>query len=207
VKVVETFEVVRKFLGWSYQEVSMKSGKYSPDFLKQVHKGRTFPAVEKDIIVTYIRGLAEWAVDSVFGTQIPVDTREKLIRKFEQVAQGRNLSLENTRALAEKVSKERLLEASFRSGTMEAVKIEIAWEDELESIICDLNRSQQESLFESADYDAVLVPVSESREKHQFQKRREPAMAVCPRCDNVQSERLGCQCVRCGYGSIFNPNW
>ena len=68
--IASVLESVRNFLGWSFQDVSVKSGKYSPEYLKQVHEGRPFPSVEKELTMTYIRGLAEKAVDIAFGDKV-----------------------------------------------------------------------------------------------------------------------------------------
>ena len=212
-KVVETFEVVRKYLGWSYQEVSVKLGKYSPEYLRQVHQGRPFPGVEKDLILTYIRGLAERVVYLVFGDQIASVLREKLVTKFTLLIQQSKLSLSDVRALVEMISNDQVLMARIehRTETMDAVGVEIDWEGELEDIIGKLKASKQGTLFESSEEniedDAVLVQGRTTSVEHIFQKHQGLAMAQCPRCSYVQSEDRGCQCIRCGEGSIFNPNW
>ena len=212
-KVVETFEVVRKFLGWSYQEVSVKSGKYSSEYMKQVHQGRPFPEVEKDLIVTYMHGLAVRAVDLVFRGQIQGGLRDKLVTKFTQAVRQSKLPLEDVRALVEMITNDQVLMSRIkhRTETMDAVGVEIDWEGTLQDAIRKLDKSKQGTLFESseegAEDDAVLVPGRTSAAEYQIQKHQELAMAQCPRCGNIQSENRGCQCIRCGEGSIFNPNW
>ena len=212
-KVAELFEVVRKFLGWSYQEVSVKSGKYSPEYLKQVHQGRPYREVEKNLIVTYTKGLAERAVHLVYGDQIASILRDKLVAKFTQLVQYRKLSLYDVQALTEMISNDQILMARIkhRTETMDAVGVEIDWEGELEDIIGKLKASKQGTLFESSEEniedDAVLVQGRTTSVEHIFQKHQGLAMAQCPRCSYVQSEDRGCQCIRCGEGSIFNPNW
>ena len=116
-KVAELFEVVRKFLGWSYQEVSVKSGKYSPEYLKQVHQGRPFPAVEKDLAVIYIRGLAERAVHLVYGDQIAGDLRDRLVTKFTRLVQQSKLSLYDVRALVEMIPNDQVFMTGIRHRT------------------------------------------------------------------------------------------
>ena len=150
-KVVETFEVVRKFLGWSYQEVSVKSGKYSPEYLKQVHQARPFPEVEKNLIMIYVHGLAERAVHLVFGGQITSDLRDKLTARFAQIVRQNSLSLEYAWLLVEKVSQDKVSKANYRPGTVDAVRVETAWEDVLASIVLDLNKLQQGRLLDGSD--------------------------------------------------------
>ena len=186
-KVVETFEVVRKFLGWSYQEVSVKSGKYSPEYLKQVHQGRPFPGVEKDLIVTYIRGLAERAVYLVFGEQVASDLRDKLIAKFAQVVRQNRLSLNGAQALVERVSSEKVSEATarYRTGIMDVGSIDIAWEGLLEAIIDELDKSMQGTLPEdsdgTADGSTHSSPVSDVP-TFSYQPKRDPR-AILSECN------------------------
>ena len=212
-KVVEAFEIVRQFLGWSYQDVSMKSGKYSPEFLKQVHEGRTFPSVEKDIIVTYIHALAEKAVQSVFRENLSTESFERLIAKFEETIQKWDLSLEDTLVLVERACKTRIPGAHFRTGTLDAVRVEIAWQEVLEAIIDDINGSERQPSFEDRDknrddiVNSLLVSVS-SQPSHQLdQDSQTLAKATCPNCHETQTEDQGSKCVNCGYQSIGDPNW
>ena len=215
-KVVKTFEVVRKFLGWSYQEVSVKSGKYSPEYLKQVHEGRPFPGVEKELIMTYIRGLAEMAVNLAFGGKVQGGLHEKLVAQFTEVVRQNNLGLEGVKALVEEVSKDRTLARKLRTQTMDVdVNIDIDWEGTLEEIVLRLNRPDQGDMFGviGEDAEGSNLPVSDggSTTSYHYQTRQISAEieanAQCPNCGNIQSEAQGCRCVQCGYGSIANPNW
>ena len=214
--VATVFESVRNFLGWSFQEVATKSGKYSPEYLKQVHEGRPFPSVEKDLIMTYIRGLAERAVYLSSGGQAQGTLREKLVAKFMQIVHRNNLSLEDTKALVERVTRERALEPYLRTQTMDVMpSIDIAWEEILDDIVRELNKPDQKDMFDViGEYaEGSNLPVSDgvSTTSYHYQTQQflseTEAKAQCPRCDNVQSESQGCRCVRCGYGSIANINW
>ncbi len=215
-KVAEPFEVVRKFLGWSYQDVAMKSGKYSPEYLKQVHEGRPFLSVEKDLIVTYIQGLAERAVYLACGGQVEESLREKLVARFAEVVRRNNLDLESVKALVEEISKDRTLTRKPRTQTMDVdVDINIDWEGTLEEIVFRLNRPDQGDMFDviGEDAEGSNLPVSNgaSTTSYYYQTWQSfaeiEAKAQCPNCGNIQSEARGCRCVQCGYGSIANPNW
>lgn len=215
-KVAEVFEFVRKFLGWSYEDVSMKSGKYSAEYVRQVHQGRPFHEVEKDLIVTYIRGLAEKAVHLVFGDQIADNLRERLVARFTAVVRRNNLGLEGVKALVEEISKDRTLARKLRTQTMDVdVNIDIDWEGTLEEIALRLIKPDQRDMFDviGEDSEGSNLPVSDgaSTTSGHYQTPQISAgieaEAQCPNCGNTQSEAQGCRCVRCGYGSIANPNW
>ena len=212
--VVEVFEIVRKFLGWSYRDVSMKSGKYSTEYLRQVHQGRPFPSVEKDLIMTYIQGLAERAVYLASGGQVQGSFCDKFVAKFMQVVHRNNLSLGDAKTLVERVSKDRALTAKLRTQTMDVnVGIDIIWEEILEEIVHGLNKPNQRNLFDVVDEyaEGIDLPVSDRSftSEYYYQTRHIPAeaKAQCQHCGNIQSEAQGCRCVQCGYGSIANPNW
>ena len=185
-KVAELFEIVRKFLGWSYQDVAMKSGQYSAEYVKQVHQGRPFREVEENLIVTYINGLAEKAVHLVFGDRIPSDLRDKLIAKFARIVHQNSLPLENARALVEKVSQDSVPKASFRLGTMDAVRVEIAWEEVLASIVDEFNQNPQGRLLEdSSDADgSTYLSLVSNVPSLSYQPKQDPQtiLAVCNFC-------------------------
>ena len=220
----EILEDVRIFLGWTFQDLSLKLEKYEPEFLKKVHEGRPFLSVEKELIMTYIQGLAELAVYLVFGGQVQGDLREKLVAKFMQIVHRNNLSLEGAKMLVERVSSERVLESSFRTQTMDVnVGIDIAWEEILEEIVRELNRPGQGSLFEG-DYvgtevapatypiedgkyglESSLSPSANVLKVHQSTSPKEQYVQ-CPRCLNEQPWNLDCKCRSCGYLDIHSQN-
>ena len=207
-KVVETFEVVRKFLGWSYQEVSVKLGKYSPEYLRQVHQGRPFPGVEKDLILTYIRGLAERVVYLVFGDQIASVLREKLVTKFTLLIQQSKLSLSDVRALVEMISNDQVLMARIehRTETMDAVGVEIDWEGTLQDAIRRLDMSKQGTLFPAKDEIAVgnthLSLVSDSPAvSRQPNRDYQVGLDVCDYCRKPLAKNQGIRHT-CGFTNV-----
>ena len=194
----------------------MKSGKYSPEYLKQVHEGRPFPGVEEELIMTYIRGLADMAVNLAFGGKVQGDLHEKFVALFTEVVRRNNLGLEGVKALVEEVSKDRTLARTLRTQTMDVdVNIEIDWAGTLEEIVLRLNRPDQGDMFSviGEDAEGSNLPVSDggSTTSYHYQRRQISAeieaIAQCPICGNIQSEAQGCRCVQCGNGSIANPNW
>ena len=223
-KVVKTFEIVRKFLGWSYQEVSVKSGKYNPEYLKQVHQGRPFPGVEKDLIMTYMRGLAERAVYLASGGQVQGGLCDKFVAKFMQIVHRNNLSLGDAMKLVERVSKDRALTAKLRTQAMDVnVSIDIVWEEFLEEIVRGLNRPGQGKLLESDYVDTEVIPAFSPIEgsKYRLESSLSPSVPVlklpqsrsqraqyvqCPRCPSEQLWYLDCKCLNCGYPDIFSLN-
>ena len=214
--IATVLESVRNFLGWSFLDVSVKSGKYSPEYLKLVHEGRPFPGVEKELIMTYIRGLAEMVVNLAFGGKIQGSLHEKLVARFTEVALRHNLGLEGVKLLVEEVSKDRTLARKLRTQTMHGdVDITIDWEGTLEDIVLRLNKPDQGDMFDviGEDAEGSNLPVSDgaSTTPYHYQTRQISAdleaKAQCPNCSNIQTETQGCRCVQCGYGSIANPNW
>lgn len=90
----ETFEAIRRFLGWSFKELAGRMGNsYSEAYLKMVHQGRPLPEVEEKLIQTYIQGLAEQAVDSVFGLKVPQAIKTRLVANFSYVIRSSQLRL------------------------------------------------------------------------------------------------------------------
>lgn len=214
--IAAVLESVRSFLGWSFLDVSVKSGKYSPEYLKHVHEGRPFPSVEKDLIMTYIRGLAEMAVHLAFGGTVQGGIHERLVARFTEVVRRNSLRLESVKALVEEISKDRTLARKRRTQTMDGdVNIVIDWEGTLEDIVLRLNGPDQWDMFdvigEEAGVGNLIVSDGAPTTSYHYQTRHISAeieaKAQCPNCGNIQSEIQGCRCVQCGYGSIANPNW
>ena len=214
--IAETFEDVRKFLGWSYRDVAMRLGKYSSGYLEQVHQGKPFPEVENNLIMTYVRGLAEMAVNLAFGGKVQRGLHEKLVARFTEVVRRNNLGLEGVKALVEEISKDRTLARKPRTQTMDVdVNISIDWEGTLEETVLRLNRPDQGDMFDviGEDVEGSNLPLSDgaSTTSYRYHTRQISdeieAKAQCPNCGNNQSESQGCRCVQCGYGSIANPNW
>ena len=222
--IAAILESVRNFLGWSLQDVSVKLGKYSPEYLKQVHEGRPFPGVEKELIMTYKRGLAEMAVFLASGGQARGALREKLVAKFMQTVHRNNLSLEGAKMLVERVSHGRTLESSFRTKTMDVnPNIDIKWGEILEDIVSELNRPGQGILIEDDNIGTEVIPVLSSIEdgKCRIESSLSPSVSVvkvpqptsprvhyvqCPRCPNEQPWDLDCNCRNCGYLDIHSQN-
>ena len=207
-KVVKTFEIVRKFLGWSFQDVSMKSGKYSPEYLKQVHEGRPFPSVEKELIMTYIQGLAELAVYLVFGGQIQGGLRDKLVTKFTQAVRQSKLPLEDVRAFVEMITNDQVLMSRIkhRTETMDAVGVEIDWEGTLQDAIRKLDKSKQGTLFPAKDEIAVdnthLSLVSDSPTvSRQPNRDSQAGLADCDYCHKPLAKNQGIRHT-CGFTNV-----
>ena len=217
--IAAVFESVRNFLGWSFQDLSTKSGKYSPEYLKQVHEVRPFPGVEKELIMTYIQGLAELAVYLASGGQAQGALREKLVAKFMQVVHRNDLSLEGAKTLVERVSGDRVLESNFRTQTMDVnVDIDIVWEEILEDILCELNRPRQGSLdYVGTEVAPATYPIEDG--KYGLESSLPPSANVikvpqptnpkeqyvqCPNCPNQQLWNLDIICRRCGFRDIHS---
>ena len=140
----QTLEDARKFLKWSYQDVAMRSsGKYSAEYMEQVHLGRPFSEVGDDLIEIYTEGLAVQAVDRLFRSTHPESVLISLANRFIDLVNRKKLPLGEIRALSESVSNR-----SFRRLlTMEAPAIFIAWEGVLDEIVRELNKAQQGRLL------------------------------------------------------------
>ena len=140
----QTLEDAREFLKWSYQDVAMRSsGKYSAEYMEQVHLGRPFSEVGDDLIEIYTEGLAVQAVDGLFRDSHPKSVLISLTNGFIDLVNRKKLPLGEIQAVSESVSGR-----SFRGlSTMKAPAIFFAWEKVLAEIIEELN-SQQGRLFE-----------------------------------------------------------
>ena len=220
----DQFESVRKYLGWSLDLVSKKSGdKYSPKFLKQMHAGRPSPEVEEDVTEIYILGLAERAVDSALDSQSHHGLLGEFVNAFVRVVRQRQLPLEGVASLVKRASTTKIFEARLRGQTVvDDIRI---WEEALKTISLELNgyswvdQSFGSSLLgteiaplllevaDSEDTPDLPSPHNRSVYQHTQPNRQSEQLIQCPQCDMEQLMSQGSQCGSCGNRSIFNPNW
>lgn len=215
----EILEDVRIFLGWTFQDLSLKLEKYEPEFLKKVHEGKPFPEVAEDLNEIYTRGLAGKAVDFVYGKRFSGRTRNALIDVFLNSVHRRNISLEDVKVLVEKVSTVRIIEAAHRQqSTVDDVSV---WEEFLEKVLLELSVSDQGKLFEDDFSDEDILPsfltvksgesVSKSSlmltqanlKSHKPTAVEGETMVQCYRCLERQPWHLSLNCIHCGYFDIF----
>ncbi len=160
----ETFEAIRRFLGWSFKELAGRMGNsYSEAYLKMVHQGRPLPEVEEKLIQTYIQGLAEQAVDSVFGLKVPQAIKTRLVANFSYVIRSSQLRLKDVITLAERASSIKIPVSEFRDPDAMVLEDLRVWEEALEGIALDLiGGSIQGQLFRDyVPYKVVIRYVEE----------------------------------------------
>ena len=186
--IAQDFENARRFLGWSFQDVSEKlAGRYSSEYLKKVHRGEPFAEVNYALKRLYVGALAEKAVDSVLkGSPHPYHVRVALIDgfvdEFVRFVRRKDLSLGDAKTLSDSIK-------AFRVILEDASAIdEIRWEKELEAIIRERDKPEQGMLIEGVDEIAYGSTHSSSHESDlsmpSYQPKRDPqsVLAVCNFC-------------------------
>ena len=139
----DKFESARKLLEWSFEYLATKLGKYTPEFLERVHRGKPMPEVEDDLHRVYVEALAKRAVDSILRSEFPERVHAALTRRFIEFVQGKNLPLGDVSTLSLRVS-----EGGFRELlTKDPDAIVVNWEGVLEDIVRELNKAQQGRLL------------------------------------------------------------
>ena len=192
----DKFESARKVLGWSFEDLATKLGKYTPEFLERVHRGEPMPQVEDDLNKVYMEALAKKAVNSFLRKKFPDRVRTGLNRRFVRFARRKNLALDDVIRLSLRVS-----EGSFRELlTKDPDAIVVNWEGILEDIVREFKQTAQGSLFESGPENAVGNTDSEiSLITNQVNRVPESlVLAVCDYCGEFLSENQRDRCYECG---------
>lgn len=207
----EILRYLMKFVGMSIQDLNERlDHKYSLIYLTRILEGKPMPEVEKDIVATLIKAMAEKVGGCVRKLSSKIRCDKAAQSAFENVVIKHGLELRDIASLTiETCQRLENREATIsvkRIATMDVTDVSL-WEREIEDI---LNNLFQGNLFAEEGESQPKAEVSEnskdsasSRLEDNFMAtdyyRRPPAQ--CYRCGAPTS---GLPTNRCGCGANWN---
>ena len=174
---------VRKFLGWSFQELAKRTG-FSRRYLMDVHNGRPLPEVDQKLQEVYVQALGEKAANLAFGRRLTGQLLSKSVDAFSRIVRKHAIPIMGTIELYRIACKPEIIAGYDREpAVIDDISV---WEAVLESLAVKIAEGGNE-------FGSNVTPI-----KKQDHTKNITQVIECQNCQQDVINPKVCKCPICG---------